>query len=451
MTRRTACAALMTLCGLITLAGCPRPDHGTATSASTNTAKPADTAAPQPVAGPPPRIRFELASNGLPTQGQWKCRSALRDLDGDGHLDLAAISRLGNGANFWLGDGKGNWKDSSKGLYTDNSCGGGVEFGDINEDGKLDLVVADHCRGLAIYLGDGKGNWERLETDQGSFVRKDLDKEKLGLPSIGFEDCAVGDVDKDGHLDIVAIGSFEGGINVFHGDGTGRKWKMIPNSLPTTGWANEVVLTDVTGDGILDIVTSYSEGVRVWAGDGKGGWEPRSDGLPSPSVHGLYMGVAVGDFNADGRPDIAAANWFNDVEMFQQNENGSWKMMPAVFTEMVGGANGVGWADLDGDGHLDLIVSGRKTHDVGTYYGVWVFLGDGKGGFELQKNTGLPETGLEMTWNIVPADVDEDGRPDFLLATGGAQPIDPSMPKADVKQMLHVWLSRPAPKATAAN
>ena len=81
----------------------------------------------------------------------------------DGHLDLLAIARLGDGAHVWLGDGKGNWTDSSEGLkMKGGSCGGGIAVGDINKDGFADLAVADHCSGVYVYLADGAGHWKMV-------------------------------------------------------------------------------------------------------------------------------------------------------------------------------------------------------------------------------------------------------------------------------------------------
>jgi hypothetical protein len=60
----------------------------------------------------------------------------------------------------FVGDGKGNWKDASNGLPRENFCGGGMAFGDANKDGKMDVAIADHCRGAYVFLGDGAGNWK---------------------------------------------------------------------------------------------------------------------------------------------------------------------------------------------------------------------------------------------------------------------------------------------------
>jgi len=69
-------------------------------------------------------------------------------------------------------------------------------------------------------------------------------------------------------------------------------------------------------------------GPRVWRGDGKGHWQPYSQGLPSPTAGGLYRGIAVGDVNEDGRLDIAAANTRNGPELYLQTKDGGGNQHP---------------------------------------------------------------------------------------------------------------------------
>ncbi len=110
------------------------------------------------------KLQFAISSTkGLPEKGFWKSVPVFEDVNKDGCLDLASTERLGEGARVWLGDCKGNWVDSSEGLkLPSKSCGGGVAFADVNRNGILDMVVADHCLGIFVYLGDGKGKWQEV-------------------------------------------------------------------------------------------------------------------------------------------------------------------------------------------------------------------------------------------------------------------------------------------------
>jgi hypothetical protein len=372
-------------------------------------------------------LKYQMAATGLPQEGMWKSTPVFGDVNGDGWLDLAALVRLGNGAHVWLGDGKGQWSESSQGLAQPSSCGGGVDFGDVNGDGHLDLAVADHCHGVSIFLGNNKGHWHEAIRDLNPSIAARL-AEGSGNPFKGAEDLALGDVNEDGALDLIVAASDRGGLTVYFGDGSGNVWKEaqktgLPNgSSPRQdpeqgGWANELMVADVNKDGHLDIVASYYAGPRVWRGDGKGHWQSQSAGLPSPIIGGLFRGIDVGDVNEDGRLDVVVANAVNGPEIFLQEKNGLWRQTPDIFPDMRGGAESVALAELNGDGHLDLVVGGRLTPEQG--YGLFISSGNGRGSWSILQATGLPTTGLPVTWGVAYGDVNADQSLDFAVTTGG--------------------------------
>lgn len=388
-------------------------------------------------AKPPAASRFELLADGLPVDGMWKCHPAVTDVNGDGFPDLAAIPRKGDGPRVWLGDGAGNWRESSRGLERGRSCGGGIGLADVNNDGSIDLVAADHCFGVAVYYGNGAGAWEGQDTNIDLF-RPAADRSVDDPYAPGVEDVALGDFDNDGVCDLVVGASGQGGVGAFRNSGDGRHWIVASNGLPTEGFANTVLLEDVNRDGMLDIVAAHEEGPRVWLGNGGEYWESARDGLPDATVGGLYFQVALGDINEDGRLDLAAANWVDGVELYVQSEDGRWEKQRDVFPDMRGGAIGIGLADLDGDRHLDIAVTGREALVVGTVFGIFILNGDGTGAFERQFGTGIPETGLSTTWCVAFGDVNLDGVPDLVAATGGVV-ASSSAAASPIVQRLQIW------------
>src|SRR5262245_45497739 len=130
-------------------------------------------------------VAYVPARQGLPTSKIWKSQMAFGDINGDGFPDIGVVSRLADGPWVFVGDGKGHWTDASSGLPRESYCGGGMAFGDANNDGKMDVAMADHCRGVFVYLGDGAGHWRNASA---------------GLPTVGSEDIAVGDFNNDGCL-----------------------------------------------------------------------------------------------------------------------------------------------------------------------------------------------------------------------------------------------------------
>ncbi len=394
---------------------------------------------PPPATAPaPPPVTFVLSAAGLPEDGMWKCDPVLGDVNGDGFLDLAALPRLKPGPRVWLGDGTGHWRESWTGLDPGSvSCGGGLEFGDLNNDGHLDIAVADHCNGVFIYLGDGTGRWEMVLRD---FTPQDAVAGEAEVSIYeGAEDLDVGDVNGDGNLDLLVSASDEGGMDVYLGDGTARQWRLSSQGLPHRGWANRVRLADIDLDGRLDVVASRGEGPRVWLNDGAGGWSSFSDGLPEPVVGGLYHGLAVGDLNEDGLPDLAVANWIDGPEVHLQESGGIWRKSPDVFPDLRGGAMGLGLGDLDRDGHLDLVVAGRLKPDGGFVRGVFALLGDGKGHFAHLADCGLPSTGLRKSPGIALADFDGDQVLDVVATSGLNIETVPGPSEPVIPQMILVW------------
>ena len=83
-------------------------------------------------------------------------------------------------------------------------------------------------------------------------------------------------------------------------------------------------------------------------------------------------------------------------------------------------SEGVALGDLDGDGNLDIVAAGNITGDVHDGYGLFWFRGDGKGGWSLVPESGLPTKGLSVVHSVTLADVDHDGFPEIVALSGGS-------------------------------
>lgn len=411
------------------------------------TTTPSTSPASQPAASRRPEARFILHADGLPRDGMWKCHPAIADVNGDGRLDLAALPRKGRGPRVWLQTAAGRWEEKSRGLAMPSSCGGGLAFGDLDGDGLTDLAVADHCFGVSLYQGDGRGGWRRLPVELQ--VPNPQKSGEDAAPYMGTEDVALGDIDDDGDLDVLVGASDRGGIRVFRNVDHGHTWSRADEGLPTEGFATTVEFARVDGDKHLDVVAAFEEGPRVWLGDGAGHWRSCSTGLPNPTVGGLYFSVAVGDFNEDGRPDLAAANWVDGVELYTQGESGVWLRQPDPMPELGGGAIGIGLADLNGDWRLDLVISGRLAPTPGNTFGLFALLGDGRGHFTPVRDSDLPETGLSTSWCFEFGDIDRDGCADIVAATGGVVAASSKAPARADLPTLQVWCIRGKAKEAA--
>jgi protein involved in polysaccharide export with SLBB domain len=221
------------------------------------------------------------------------------DVNRDGHMDIiAANATPGNvaGIQVWLGDGRGNWPVESgptkAGQYMD------VAVADFNEDGVLDLVGTGWGvhGSLRVWLGDGSGNWSALKV----------------LSSGSFYGVNAGDLNRDGHMDIMA-GTYRAGIQVFFGNGDGRFTRGRQPQATGSFW--DVITTDLESDGITDLLatSNVSGGIRAWKYIDQKSWQFIPGRFPAL---GTYYQMALADLNGDGSEDICAASFGEGVKFW---------------------------------------------------------------------------------------------------------------------------------------
>jgi hypothetical protein len=237
----------------------------------------------------------------------------LADLNGDGHLDLILLGYRNAGIEVYFGDGTGNWT-----LHTTlpetrpgrTMPGRALVVSDLNHDGHLDLVAAFQRWGVYIYYGDGQGNFSGGPVD-------------LASSSTELQSLVLGDVNKDGRPDLVINGAVEGrdqsnGPDVYLG-ADGAKWTASSDGLKVLKFASTgVALGDLDGDGNLDIVAAGNvtgnpedDGLFWFRGDGKGRWRLVQDsGLPSSGLSVVHS-ITLADVDHDGFPEIIALSGRN--------------------------------------------------------------------------------------------------------------------------------------------
>ena len=340
---------------------------------------------------------------------------ALADLDNDGDLDMISGSGSASGGEVrvWQNDGtpfSGTWPSVVVSATAD--AVNAVVVGDFDHDGNLDIVA-----------GCGSGQdyevivWQNDGTPfDGGWVANNV-----GASADHVYGVAVGDVDNDGDLDVVSASAsgedYE--IIVWENDGTpfsGLWTGYNVGATDDTVWS--VALGDLDADGWLDIVagtgTAEDYEVIAWQNDSTpfdGTWLQRDVGATNAGARA----IAIGDWDGDGDADIASAGgtgaggtceivvWQNDGTPFDSVWSGS----------QVG--TGTNWlfaltaADLDNDGDLDLVNGGGTDND----YEVVAWQNDGSpfsGGWALA-TLGSSVANVQA---VAAGDLDGDGDVDIV-------------------------------------
>lgn len=275
---------------------------------------------------------------------------AAGDFDRDGGLDLAIADHDTFGIQILRGDGKGGM--SKAGMFRAKSTGEphvhGLEVGDFNRDGAIDILYASSGEGEIVpLLNDGKGAFT------------------AGKPVKLAKNAwhpALGDVNGDGNLDVVAA-EFDGDkIAVAFGDGKGGF--QLGAVTKVFGRPFYPKLADLDGDGKLDIVSVHDDHGRftLLRGDGKGGFA-QVPGSPIDIGREAY-GLAAADCNGDGKLDLIAAAG-DELIFFVQKGNLQFEKQ-AKQRPGIGGYH-VGIVDLDGDGNAELVIPDAKESRVEFY------------------------------------------------------------------------------------
>jgi FG-GAP-like repeat/IPT/TIG domain len=271
------------------------------------------------------------------------------DFNGKGDLDLLAALNYVHTAYVQVFPGKGN---GTFGSFVESHTGGFFMVpADLHGNGKLDLATEfdDPSEGCVLAVSPGNGD--------GTFSDNSWFSEYAG------GQVAVGDFNGDGILDLAEAGggycSLKGtGVRIFLGNGDGTFADPVTYNTPYL--ASGVAAVDLNGDGILDLVT---DGVAVLLGNGDGTFTLGS----TVQIAGAYpanQNVIVGDFNGDGKLDVAVVS-VDQIEDGNQtiaillgNGDGTFKK-PIEFAGGVNpGAHGFGFfmGDFNNDGKLDLIL-----------------------------------------------------------------------------------------------
>lgn len=360
------------------------------------------------------------------TVGDNPAAIAIQDLNGDGNLDLAVANSGGSSISILLGNANGTFKPSVATTTQSGPCA--VAIADFNGDKIPDLAVThqDAPWALTFLKGNGDGTFQAEQQ-----IAQDADTYQVEAL----------DVNGDGKADLVLTLVAQGGALVFIGNGDGTF--QNPVNYTTGTYPYGLAIQDVNGDGNLDLIVTDQESnyVTVLLGNGGGTFGPRTD-LPSASSNPQDSGAqasVIGDFNGDGVPDLAMADYAGVLLLLGA---GKGKFQEPILGSTYQ-ANSIGAADFNGDGHLDLALANGDVE---------VLLGNGDGTFtqSAQLTMASPVRG-----GFVVGDFNNDGYQDLVVVANGflqSNPIYVFLGKGDgtFQAPKQFWSSSDVPVAIAS-
>jgi hypothetical protein len=271
------------------------------------------------------------------------------DLNGDGHPDLAWTPEFFIQPGYYPVAFALNRGDGSFGATTTiqiQTCGTGhVSAIDVNNDGPLDLVVANNRGGPSLFCDMVSRQIRILINNGDATFQPDYAVNVGTLSSM----VAGADLDADGLMDLVDTDAI---THVLFGTGGGQF--APPVDYPSRG--NELVIVDFDHDGDPDVATSDGStwSMYVMLNDGDGGFVQTTN-YPGEEIIGYLNGhaIAAGDLNGDGFADLAVSNTQGqDVGVYYGLPNGVFRPQLRYGVQYDGAD--VNIADYDGDGHLDI-------------------------------------------------------------------------------------------------
>jgi hypothetical protein len=259
--------------------------------------------------------------------------------------------------------------------------------GDLNGDGKLDLVTSNNTdNNISVLLNNGDGTFQIA-------VNYNVGSAPLGL--------AVADFNNDSKQDVVVVNSSDSDVSLLLGNGDGTLQSAV--SVGSLTGPTYVAVADFNNDGKMDMAITSSYKLYIYLGNGNGTFQtPVQYG---PSDLGAFH-LITGDFNNDGKIDIATVRVGVSFSVFMGNGNGTFQD-PIADTSVSDSVEYLTSGDLNNDGKLDLVTANFNDNNISA------FLGNGDGTFQDRANY---STGGGYPQGVIASDFNGDGKQDIASA-----------------------------------
>ena len=373
------------------------------------------------------------------------------DMNNDGYADIIVTDGSTNTLGILINQGKGvstgtavNFNQVMQPALSGTPYG--IAVGDFNNDGKPDVIVTQNTAGTATVLLNNTLATSPLPIGRNlsapnlSYATGNMadavtvaDFNGDGIPDMAvafFEDYTVqvldgigdgtfgtastyavgkhpyaiasADLNRDGHPDLVVANEADGTITVLLNNGIGGFTQASGSPITVGTQPTGLAIGDLNNDGIPDIaVTNYgSNTISILLGNGDGTFRPAS--TPTLATGTNPYNVVIGDFTGNGKNDIACTNKNSaNMEVYLGNGDGTFQSPTSYATNTM--PTSIVTGDFNRDGNLDIAVGNSTANNIS------LFLGNGSGGF-----TPSTVTTLNFPVSMAVADMNGDGIPDIV-------------------------------------
>lgn len=297
--------------------------------------------------------QFEKITEGeIVTLSQFSTSASWGDFNDDGSLDLFVANSINQNNELYQNDGSPNYtftRIQQGDIVNDGGSSNGAAWADYNNDGYLDLFVANRGKNF-LYRNDGPPNYSFTKIQSGDIVNDDSQS----------HGASWGDYDNDGDLDLFVANDKAPNF-------------LYKNLLKETGTANfQKASSAEVGEVVTDNRNSY--------------------------------GSSWGDFDNDGDLDLFVTNRDNN-HLYENRLNEGGKLEKVSdgnnVDNNVGNSNGCSWADFNGDGFLDLYVANTFTRDNKNY----LYVNNKKRGTNDNNWINIKCVGTTSNWSAIGAKV----------------------------------------------
>jgi len=253
-------------------------------------------------------------------------------------------------------------KDNTAGLHLDTDNSWSASWGDYDNDGYDDLFVPVNELNMPniLYHNNGNGTFTKanvppLTTDPGTSISGTW-----------------GDYDNDGYLDLFVTNNVNSPNRLYHNNGDGTFTPVLNSPIVDEGtYSHAAAWADYNQDGNLDLVVTDFHATdfnRLFQGDGQGGFTSDQNSPVALSATSA-LGIAWGDYDNDGDPDLFVANTNGENNQLYRNDKGKFSLMTTGDIVNDGGTSVGGvWGDYDNDGDLDLYVTNSGALEPNFFY-----------------------------------------------------------------------------------